>query len=122
MANESFRVLRRPSLSRAHVTDFHSCIRKRAGPPLIRLSVCQCSVRTSGLQCGGGGGRGIVEIYNCSLVRQKWSHEIGQIAFLVNGSQEWRSQAENTDGMERPKLLVHIELLPHVAPPILDVG
>ena len=70
---------------------------------------------------GGGGGRGIVEIYNCSLVRQKWSHEIGQIAFLVNGSQEWRSQAENTDGMERPKLLVHIELLPHVAPPFLDV-
>ena len=61
------------------------------------------------------GGRGIVEIYNCSLVRQKWSHEIGQIAFLVNGSQEWRSRAENTDGMERPKLLVHIlSYYPHV--------
>ena len=90
----------------------------------VRLFSVSPSVNAPcGLQCGGGGGgRGIVEIYNCSLVRQKWSHEIGQIAFLVNGSQEWRSQAENTDGMERPKLLVHIELLPHVAPPFLDVG
>ena len=62
--------------SRAHVTDFHSCIRKRAGPSV--------NVPCGGLQCGGGSGRGIVEIYNCSLARQKWSHEIGQIAFLVN--------------------------------------
>ena len=71
---------------RAHVTDFHSCIRKRAGPPSVNVTY-------SGLQCGG---RGIVEIYNCSPERQKWSHEIGQIAFLVNG----RNEAEPGQGRD----------------------